>query len=87
VATFAVINNGIVENCLVADSLAIAEEITGYTCVEYTPDVEVSIGYLYENGVFTNPNPTIPLPPAPTNGKLHTWDEETQTWVEVSIEE
>lgn len=58
-ATFAVINNGVVENCIVADSLAIAEEVTGLTCVEYTQDTEVSVGYLYDNGIFTNPNPPV----------------------------
>ena len=58
-ATFAVINNGIVENCIVADSLAIAQEVTGLTCIEYTNENPVSIGYLYDNGIFTNPNPPV----------------------------
>ena len=51
-ATFAVINNGIVENCLAAESLAIAEEITGKTCVEYTVP---SVGYTYVDGKFIAP--------------------------------
>jgi hypothetical protein len=59
VATFAVINNGIVENCIVADSLDIAQEVTGLTCVEYTNENAISIGYLYDNGIFTNPNPPV----------------------------
>lgn len=58
-ATFAVINNGIVENCIVADSLDIAQEVTGLTCVEYTNENAISIGYLYDNGIFTNPNPPV----------------------------
>ena len=58
-ATFAVINNGIVENCIVADSLDIAQEVTGLTCVEYTNENAPSIGYLYDNGIFTNPNPPV----------------------------
>lgn len=66
-ATFAVINNGIVENCIVADSLTIAQDITGLTCIEYTSDTEVSVGYLYENGIFTNPNPPVILPPTLIN--------------------
>lgn len=57
--TFAVINNGIVENCIVADSLAIAQEVTGLTCVEYTNENAPSIGWAYNDGVFINPNPTI----------------------------
>jgi hypothetical protein len=59
VATFAVINNGIVENCIIADSLDIAQEVTGLTCVEYTNENTPSIGYLYDNGIFTNPNPQV----------------------------
>jgi hypothetical protein len=59
VATFAVINNGTVENCIVADSLDIAQEVTGKTCVEYTNENAPSIGYLYDNGIFTNPNPPV----------------------------
>lgn len=58
-ATFAIINNGIVENCIVADSLDIAQEVTGLTCVEYTNENAPSIGYLYDNGIFTNPNPPV----------------------------
>ena len=61
-ATFAVINNGIVENCIVADSLDIAQEVTGLTCVEYTNENAPSIGYLYGNETFTNPNPPVELP-------------------------
>jgi hypothetical protein len=59
VATFAVINNGIVKNCIIADSLDIAQEVTGLTCVEYTNENAPSIGYLYDNGIFTNPNPQV----------------------------
>jgi len=33
--TFAVIDNGSVENCVVADTLADAESVSGKTCVEY----------------------------------------------------
>jgi hypothetical protein len=58
-ATFAVIKDGIVENCIVAESLAIAEEVTSLNCIEYTIDNAPSIGYLYNNGIFTNPNPRV----------------------------
>jgi hypothetical protein len=56
VATFAVINEGVVENCIVADSLTIAEEVSGKTCVEYTLENPASIGFTYADGVFTDPN-------------------------------
>jgi hypothetical protein len=55
VAKFAVINEGVVENCIVADSLAIAEEVSGKTCVEYTSKDSVSIGFTYGNGIFSVP--------------------------------
>ena len=58
-ASFAVINNGIVQNCIIANSLDIAQEVTGFTCVEYTNENAPSIGYLYDNGIFTNPNPLV----------------------------
>jgi hypothetical protein len=51
-ATFAVIKDGIVDNCIVAESLAIAEEVTGLTCIEYTVP---SIGCAYADGKFVSP--------------------------------
>jgi hypothetical protein len=51
-ATFAVIKDGVVDNCIVAESLAIAEEVTGLTCIEYTVPF---IGYGYADGKFTSP--------------------------------
>lgn len=64
---FAVINEGIVENCVVADSLEVAEELTGKVCVEYTLESPVGIGFTYADGVFTNPNAVVlEEAPAPT---------------------
>jgi hypothetical protein len=54
-ATFAVIKDGIVENCIVADSKEIAEKITGLTCIE--SDI-AHIGFPYIDGNFV-------LPPSP----------------------
>jgi hypothetical protein len=51
-ATFAVIKDGIIENCIVADSLAIAEEVTEATCIEYTVP---QIGGTYVDGKFIAP--------------------------------
>jgi len=51
-ATFAVIKDGVVDNCIVAESLAIAEEVTGLTCIEYTVP---SVGYTYVDGKFIAP--------------------------------
>ncbi len=51
-ATFASIKDGVVDNCIVAESLAIAEEITGLTCIEYTIP---SVGSTYVDGKFIAP--------------------------------
>lgn len=52
---FAVIENDIVTNIIVADTKEIAELVTGKTCVEYTNDNPASINYTYADGVFTAP--------------------------------
>jgi hypothetical protein len=52
---FAVIENNIVENIIIADTKEIAETITGKTCVTYTQDNPAAVGYTYANGVFAEP--------------------------------
>jgi hypothetical protein len=52
-ATFAVIKDGIIDNCLVAETQAIAEELTGSTCIEYTVP---TIGGTYVDGKFIAPS-------------------------------
>lgn len=52
---FAVIENGIVENTIVADSKEIAEQLTGKTCVAYTSTNAAHIGYGYNNSIFEQP--------------------------------
>jgi hypothetical protein len=47
--TFAVIENDTVTNLIIAESLEIAEEITGLTCVEYYVP---NIGDQYLDGQF-----------------------------------
>jgi len=54
-ATFAVIKDGIVENCIVADSLEIAQEVTGLNCVEYSLNSGVVPGWSYVNNEFIAP--------------------------------
>jgi hypothetical protein len=57
---FAVIENGIVENIIVAESLEIAQSASGKTCVEYQDGSNAAyIGLTYKDGVFEQP-------PAPT---------------------
>jgi hypothetical protein len=56
-ANFAIVVDGVVENCIIADSIEIAQEITGKLCVGYEQTDSVSVGFTYSDGVFTNPNP------------------------------
>jgi hypothetical protein len=52
---FAVIKKDNVVNIIVADSLETAEEATGLTCVEYTNETIVGIGYTYDGSNFIRP--------------------------------
>jgi hypothetical protein len=92
-ANFAVIDGNDVINTIVAESKAIAEEITGLTCVEFT-DEGAEVGGTYANGTFTKrkPYPSWVLvdnnwtPPvaAPdfdeNNPMIFTWNEEEVSW-------
>lgn len=52
---FAVIENNIVINVIVADSKEIAEEATNQTCVEYTNENPAGIGWTYNGVSFDAP--------------------------------
>ena len=54
-ATFAVIENNIVTNTILAETLADAELGSGKTCVEYTELNPASIGWTYDGTTFTAP--------------------------------
>jgi hypothetical protein len=56
-ATFAVIENDIVVNLIVADTLAIAEEVTDCKCVEYEGINTFQVGWGYDGKKFTEPVP------------------------------
>lgn len=47
--------NNKVTNIIVADSQAVAEEVTGLLCVEYTAENPAIIGLGYNNGIFEQP--------------------------------
>jgi hypothetical protein len=96
---FAVIEDGIVLNAIVADSKAIAEEITGKTCIEYTTE-PVEPGGTYEDGNFIKVKPypswvldddhtghwkaPVDMPHPNENTAYHYWDESKLSWVEVT---
>jgi hypothetical protein len=47
-ANFAVIKDNAVINIITANSLQIAQEVTGLTCIEYTDDNPAAIGDKFE---------------------------------------
>ena len=57
----AVIENNTVVNVIVADTLAIAEEVTKSFCVEYTDANPAGIGWTYDGKKFHAP--IIEVPP------------------------
>lgn len=60
-ARFAVINSdtNIISNIILADDLATAEQATGSTCIESTPEYPVEIGYVLVDGVWKDPNTQV----------------------------
>jgi hypothetical protein len=95
-ANFAVLDGENVLNTIVAESKAIAEEVTGKTCVEFTTE-RAEAGGTYVGGVFIprkpyaswvlNANNVWEAPVAqpefdPENPVYYTWDESTTSWIE-----
>ena len=97
-ANFAVLDGENVLNTIVADSKAIAEEITGKTCVEFSVTDRAEAGGTYVSGVFI---PRKPYPSWVLNGSNeweapvvypgaigvigeigYIWNEETVSWIE-----
>jgi len=54
-ATFAVIENDIVTNVIVADTKEVAETVTGLTCIEYTEENPAGIDWTYDGENFIAP--------------------------------
>ena len=61
-ATYAVINNGIVENIIIADSKKVAEIVTEKLCVEYTEENPAGIGWSYDAETQTFSAPVVEEP-------------------------
>jgi hypothetical protein len=59
-ANFAVIENDVVVNVIIADNKQIAETITGLTCIEYADVHDAGIGWAYNGTKFIKP--TLPTP-------------------------
>lgn len=91
----AIIENGIVVNTIICESVELAESLIGLTAVEYTVENPAGIGWTYNSTshVFTSPTPypswilnvetnTWEAPtPRPEDGS-YVWNEESLTWVE-----
>jgi hypothetical protein len=56
---FAVVEDNIVTNVIVADTKLIAQTVTGLTCIEYTDSDNVAISSVYnpDTKVFSTPRP------------------------------
>ena len=96
-ANYAVIDNGTVINTIVADSLEVAEEVTGKTCVVFTDENPIGINWYwneaanayiipapYASWVYNSETKTWSAPTLrpEEEGKTYTWNEETTSWVE-----
>jgi hypothetical protein len=94
-ATYAVIENGTVINVIVADSKEIAEQVTEKTCLEYTEEAPLGIGWYWLDaaGGYVSPSPftswtfdvatkawVAPVEMPIEEGKFFTWNEETLSW-------
>lgn len=94
-ATYAVIENGTVINVIVADSQEIAEQVTEKTCIEYTEEAPLGIGWYWLDaaGGYVVPSPftswtysselntwVAPVEMPIEEGKFFTWNEETLSW-------
>ena len=91
---FALIENNIVVNTIVAESKEIAEGVSGKTCIEYFDENPAEPGSTYVGGIFTpvQPYPSWILednswkPPVekplsdPNNPVNYFWNEETTSW-------
>jgi hypothetical protein len=94
---FAVLDGENVLNTIIAESKAIAEEVTGKMCIDFTTE-RAEAGGTYVGGVFIprkpypswvlNADNTWEAPVSapefdPENPKNYTWNEETTSWIEV----
>lgn len=100
-ANYGVIDNGVVVNTIVADSIEIAQELTGLACVEYTEENPLGINWYWDNTAngYISPAPypswvynyelkiwEAPTPMPSEEGKGFSWDESTTSWVSFDLE-
>ena len=88
---YAIYDNNVVKNVVIADSKEIAEEITGMNAID--SENRISVGWYLHDGEWIPPSPFpswnwngqgwIPPTPYPKDEKNYQWDEENSQWVEV----
>jgi len=94
---FAVLNEQNVINTIIAESKEIAENVTGFICLEFTNE-SAETGGTYVDNVFIPRKPydswildvknnswQAPVQYPVEEGKFFTWDEPTLSWVEVVL--
>lgn len=99
-ANYAVIENGTVVNTILADSKEIAEEVTKKECIESTEENQIAIGWYWSaehnkyimpspfpSWVFDGENWNAPTPRPEDADKIYVWNEDTTSWVELTIPE
>ena len=59
-SNYAVIENDKVVNVIVADSKEVAEQVTNFTCIEYTETNPAYIGWNWNGIKFTDPTAEAP---------------------------
>ena len=94
----AIIENGIVVNTIICESIELAESITGLTAVEYSNENPAGIDWTYNNTTkkFRSPKPyaswiyneeikqwEAPVE-YPADDKIYTWNEASTSWIEVT---
>ena len=92
---YAVMSGNNVTNVIVADSKEIAEQVTGFTCIEYTDENPAMIGGTHDGDTFIdakpypswvlNSNKKWEAPVARPETGNYSWNEETLSWVEFDI--
>ena len=101
-ANYAVVQDGLVINTIVAESKEVAEAVVGETCVEFE-DAVVVVGSTYDGTRFIDPQPypswtlnsnfqweaPVAKPSTPVNEDptlRYEWDEENQEWNEFPLD-
>jgi len=103
VASFAVIENGLIINVIECDNKELAQEVTGKTCIESPKSgAHAYIGGTYSNNKFLPPKPypswisdgnsgwkaPVNEPEFDSdNPEYYYWDETQQLWVKIVTEE